>query len=180
MCRPSETFLQNDLDRAVEYRKEYYKYVIGIATALLAFTVSFPPQLSRPAEMSWLLFMGWGGLGVAVLAGVRVHMTWAKFFVSFRDYDNKEQRTKGVEVRKHLNNERRVMDVLQMISLVVGVACVVVFAGINVKYIAPRNEATVNPIETATHSRATKAVEERPGDANPIAPALLPSSKIDQ
>jgi hypothetical protein len=139
--RPSEPFLQADLNRAVDYRKEYYKYVISIATALLAFTVSFPPQLSKAPEASWLLFLGWAGLGVAVLSGVRVHMVWAEFFVSFRDYDNRGDREDGRKVRKGLTFERRFMDVAQMVGLAVGVVCVVIFAGTNLKYLAPKTEA---------------------------------------
>lgn len=172
--RPSESFLQSDLDRAVDYRKDYYKYVIAIATALLAFTVSFPPQLSRPPEMTWLLFMGWFGLGLAVLAGVRVHMTWAKFFVSFRDYDNRGERDEGLKVRGRLNRERRLMDAAQMIGLVVGVTGVVVFAGINLKYLAPKTEAKGSPIE---RSVSTKLIEDTPSDAMPVAPTLVPSQK---
>jgi|LNFM01.1.fsa_nt_gb hypothetical protein len=34
------------------------------------------------------LLVGWAGLGVAALADVRVHMVWAKFFVTFRKFDN--------------------------------------------------------------------------------------------
>ena len=60
--RPSDTFLQGDIGRAVEYRKEYYKYVLTIATALLAFTVSFQPQLSRSPELVVFMYLGWLGL----------------------------------------------------------------------------------------------------------------------
>lgn len=148
--RPGETFLQADLERAVDYRKEYYKYVISIATALLAFTVSFPPQLSKAPEASWLLFLGWAGLGVAVLSGVRVHMVWAKFFVSFRDYDNRGNRDGGRNFRRGLNFERHVMDGAQMAGLAVGVVCVVLFAGINLKYLAPKTEANSAHVERTT------------------------------
>lgn len=132
---PSETSLQNNLDRAMEYRREYYKYCIGIATALLAFTVSFPPQLSRAPDSPWLLFVGWSGLGLAVLAGVRVHMVWAKFFVSFRDFDNRGRLPEGIVRRRGLNAQRRFLDTVQMVGLVVGVASVVAFAGLNVRYL---------------------------------------------
>lgn len=148
--RPSETFLQGDLDRAADYRKEYYKYVISIATALLAFTVSFPPQLSRAPDVSWLLFLGWLGLGLAILSGVRVHMVWAKFFVSFRDYDNKNRREEGLEVRKRLSSERHLMDLAQMVGLAVGMISVVLFAGINLKYLAPKTEANTARVEKTT------------------------------
>src|SRR6185312_13504540 len=87
--RPGETFLQADIGRSMDYRKAYYKYAVGIATALLAFTVSFQPTLRMAPQMRSLEFIGWAGLGVAVAAGVRVHMVWAKFYASFQKYDNK-------------------------------------------------------------------------------------------
>lgn len=138
--QPSETALQNNLDRAVEYRKDYYKFAIGIATALLAFTVSFQPQLAVFPEQTWLEFIGWGGLGVAVLAGVRVHMVWAKFFVTFRKYDNRGHREKGVRVRQRINAERRILDVAQILGLMVGVAGVVAFTAVNLKHVAVKSE----------------------------------------
>lgn len=136
----SEVSLQNNLDRALDYRREYYKYVIGIATALLAFTVSFPPQLSRIPEDPHLLFVGWAGLGVAVLAGVRVHMVWANFFVTFRKFDNRGQRPAGLAARRRLNIERRLMDALQMIGLIVGVSFVVYFTALNLKHVAVKKD----------------------------------------
>lgn len=178
--RPAADFLKSDLDRAVDYRKEYYKYVIAIATALLAFTVSFPPQLSRPPEMTWLILAAWAFLGLAVLAGVRVHMTWAKFFISFRDFDNKGKKDEGRKVRELINLERHILDVFQIIGLVVGVIGIVLFAGSNLKYLAPRTEAKVTAIETATDAPTNKVVEERSGDTKPIAPSLIPGSTAIQ
>lgn len=163
-ARPSETSLQNNLDRAVEYRREYYKYGIGIGTALLAFTVSFPPQLTRHPEVPWLLFVGWAGLGLAVLAGVRVHMVWAKFFVSFRDYDNKGWRAQGLEVRDSLNSERRFLDVAQMAGLAIGVGCIVIFTAINMQYIALKKDEAAAPAAAAG------------ADANTAAPATPPAA----
>ena len=136
--RPSESFLQKDIDRAVDYRKEYYKYVIGIATALLAFTLSFPPQLSRPPQAEWLVFVGWGGLGSAVLAGVRTHMLWAKFFISWRDYDNHGRADHGRRRRRYITRERRFMDVAQIVGLGAGVVGVVLFTAVNLHNIAPK------------------------------------------
>lgn len=168
--KQSEVSLQNNLDRALDYRREYYKYVIGIATALLAFTVSFPPQLSRIPEDPHLLFVGWAALGVAVLAGVRVHMVWAKFFVTFRKFDNRGQRQAGLAARRRLNIERRVMDALQMIGLIVGVSFVVLFTGLNLKHVAVKKDdaggaGTSRKVEDAV--AAPKAPGSQPPTAAP-------------
>jgi hypothetical protein len=72
-------FLQNDITRAIDFRKEYYKYTITIATALFAFTVSFPPNLTAIA-LPGLIIATWVGLGVAVILGVLVPFMWARFF----------------------------------------------------------------------------------------------------
>jgi hypothetical protein len=77
--RLDKDFLQKNIDRSIEYRKEYYKYNIGIATALLAFTVSFPSTLSK-VDYPDLIFAAWAGLGVAVLGGVASHILWSSFF----------------------------------------------------------------------------------------------------
>lgn len=136
--RPSETFLQADIDRAVDYRKEYYKYVLTISTALLAFTVSFQPQLSRSPELVGFMYLGWLGLGVTVLAGVWVHMLWSKFFVSFRDFDNRGEREQGKCVRRDITSRRRFLDKLMMVGLAVGVVGVVAFAATNLRHVGPR------------------------------------------
>jgi hypothetical protein len=133
--------LQADLEHAVDYRKEYYKYAISIATALLAFTVSFPPQLSKAPDATWLLFLGWAGLGVAVLSGVCVHRVWAELFIGFRDHDNRGRREDGLKVRKSLNSERRFLDVARMVGLAADVVCVVIFAEANLKSLAPKTDS---------------------------------------
>jgi multisubunit Na+/H+ antiporter MnhB subunit len=140
--RPSGTFLQADIDRAVEYRKEYYKYVLTIVTSLLAFTVSFQPQLSQSPELVGFMYLGWLGLGVTVLAGVWVHMLWSKFFVSFRDFDNRGKRDQGKSVRRDITARRRFLDKLMMVGLAVGVVGVVAFAATNLRHVGPTAPTT--------------------------------------
>jgi hypothetical protein len=148
-----ETFLQNDIDRAVDFRKEYYKYSLGISTALLAFTVSFPPNLST---ITWpaLIFVAWVGLGSAVVAGVFAHYLWARFFITWRDYDNKNQRDTGKKVRDRITWWRRKADIVLLWGVAIGVAGIVVFAGINLPNIAPKEVKAA----AATSSTAVSTV----------------------
>jgi hypothetical protein len=122
------TSLQNDINRAIEYRREYYKYAIGIASALLAFTVSFPPDLAGPPKSSWLIIVAWLGLGAAIIGGVWAHLLWAHFFISYRDYDNRGDVSGGKKRRRLITKTRRVLDVVLIATLAVGVMGVAVFA----------------------------------------------------
>jgi hypothetical protein len=129
--RPGEAFLRDDIDRSNDYRKEYYKYAIGIATALLAFTVSFQPQLAARPEGMWLAFVGWAGLGVAVLAGVRLHHVWSRFYISYRNHDNRGHKGEGQKVRAALTSRRHLLEGLLFFGLVFGMGGVVAFTAIN-------------------------------------------------
>jgi hypothetical protein len=164
LVRPDKDFLQKDIDRSIDYRKEYYKYNIGIATALLAFTVSFPSTLSK-IDYPNLIFAAWAGLGVAVLSAVATHFLWSIFFITWRDHDNRGQ--DGEAVRKPITLLRRFFDFLQIVGLIVGVGGVVVFAGLNLDNIAPK-EKTVLP------DRSTSSTPVPPGRPVPT-PTPAPS-----
>jgi len=156
-------FLQKNIDRSVDFRKEYYKYSLGISTALLAFTVSFPPNLTK-VYCPWLIFIAWAGLGTAVVAGVLAHDLWSRFFMTWRNYDNKGKADRGKVVRDSITWWRRKADYVQLVGLAVGVACIVVFAGVNIANIAPKElkpTATSSAVTTAAPS-ATPAPGRTP------------------
>jgi len=148
--RLDKDFLQKNIDRSIDYRKEYYKYNIGIATALLAFTVSFPSTLSK-VDYPNLIFAAWTGLGVTVLSGVASHILWSQFFITWRNYDNKGLQDKGRAARAPISTLRRLFDTLQIAGLVVGVGGVVLFAGLNLGNIVLKEKAAapVPPISSA-------------------------------
>jgi len=50
----------------VDYRKKYYEYSITIATALLAFSISFPPALTA-VHCVFLVRIAWIALGISIL-----------------------------------------------------------------------------------------------------------------
>lgn len=148
--RLDKDFLQKNIDRSIHYRKEYYKYNIGIATALLAFTVSFPSTLSK-VDYPNLIFTAWAGLGVTVLGGVASHVLWSQFFITWRNYDNKGLHDKGRAARAPITTLRRLFDTLQIAGLLIGVGGVVLFAGLNLSNITLKEKAAtpVPPISSA-------------------------------
>ena len=120
------------------------------ATALLAFTVSFPPNLSKLAYPG-LIVLAWIGLGLAIVAGVLAHLLWAKFFATWRDFDNRGKRDMGRAVRRKITFWRRFADRVLIAGLAVGVAFVVAFAASNIANIAmkspgPASSESMRPV----------------------------------
>lgn len=161
--RPSETFLQADIDRSVDYRKEYYKYALGTSTALLAFTMSFQPTLRVMPEYTYLEVVGWIGLGLSTAAGVRVHMVWSKFYATFQKYDNKGLAAEGQVVREKCNFQRRRLDAILIIGLIVGVVGVIGFTAINLKNVALKtDESAFGQKDKPQQSTASPTPNETP------------------
>jgi hypothetical protein len=155
-------FLQKNIERSVDFRKEYYKYSLGIATALLAFTVSFPPNLIK-VSAPFLIFLAWAGLGVAVIAGVLAHDLWSRFFISYRNFDNHGDPEGGERYRKNVTRWRRLADRAQLYGLAVGVACIVIFAGVNLRNVTPKEIKTpVLPQLAPTQSVPPAAAPTQP------------------
>jgi hypothetical protein len=148
--RPGAEWVLKDIDRSIDYRKKYYEYSVAIATALLAFSMSFPPTLTA-IHYVILVRVAWVALGISILCGVTVHFAWSKFFISFRDFDNLNRRDEGMLNRKKWTSLRRTMEFLQFLSLLIGVMGMSIFAGVNYQYIAPH-----------------------PNESNPPAKAVLP------
>jgi hypothetical protein len=133
--RPGAEWVIKDIDRSVEYRKKYYEYSITIATALLAFSISFPPTLTA-VHYVFLVRIAWLALGVSILCGVSIHFAWSKFFISFRNLDNRGHRDEGELRRKKWTSLRKTMELVQFLTLLIGVMGMSVFAGVNYQYIA--------------------------------------------
>lgn len=154
--RPDAAFLSNDIDRAVDYRKEYYKYIISISSALLAFTVSFPPNLASPPQSPEFIIVAWAGLGLAIISGVSVHYLWAQFFITWRDHDNRRDFDGGKRVRAKITLARRICDFAQILGLVIGLFGVVLFAATNLGNIAPKQSEHAPEAPEARAERAAQ------------------------
>jgi hypothetical protein len=133
--RPGAEWVLADIGRSVDFRKEYYKYTITIATALLAFSVSFPPTLTSIGSV-FLVRIAWLALGVSILCGVTAHFAWSKFFISFRNFDNRGKRKAGIQNRKTWTGTRRMVEFIQFVGLLIGVIGIALFASVNYQHVA--------------------------------------------
>jgi H+/gluconate symporter-like permease len=133
--RPGAEWVLKDIDRSIDYRKKYYEYSVTIATALLAFSIAFPPTLTA-IHYVILVKVAWVALGISVLCGVTAHFAWSKFFISFRDFDNHGHGDQGKLNRKRWTSFRRTMECVQFLCLLIGVMGIAIFAGVNYQYLA--------------------------------------------
>lgn len=133
--RPGAEWVLKDIDRSIDYRQKYYKYSVTIATALLAFSISFPPTLTAVHNVI-VVKVAWVALGISILCGVTAHFAWSKFFISFRDFDNRKRPDEGKLNRKKWTLVRRVMEFFQFLCLLIGVMGMSIFAAVNYQYLA--------------------------------------------
>ena len=147
--RPGAEWVLKDIDRSIDYRKKYYEYSVTIATALLAFSISFPPTLTA-VHYVFLVKVAWVALGISILCGVTTHFAWSKFFISFRDFDNRGSRTEGKQNRKGWTIVRRIMESLQFLCLLIGVMGMSIFAAVNYQYLALHTNDGNSPAKVVT------------------------------
>jgi uncharacterized membrane protein YcjF (UPF0283 family) len=123
--------IQNNIGIANDYRMELRKQLLTIATAIFAFTVSLFPQHQAAGSIQaspTLAWSGWTLLLVSIICGLSSLNCWERFYMSFRDYDNKGEEAQGVLVRKGLTFTRRVVDTVQIVTLAGGAVLVAIFA----------------------------------------------------
>ena len=142
--RPGAEWVLKDIDRSIDYRRKYYEYSVTIATALLAFSISFPPTLTA-VHYVILVKVAWVALGISILSGVTIHFAWSKFFISFRDFDNRDRRDQGRVTRKKWTNFRRAMEFSQFVSLLIGVMGISIFAAVNYQFLALHTNEVNSP-----------------------------------
>lgn len=160
---------QANVERSLTFRRDYYKYALGIATALLAFSVTLQPTLSRAPVHLWLLFPTWVSLGLAILAGLRLHLLWAKFLITFSDH--RQDRTAGNAAREPITRSRQLHDWVLAGALIVGVIGIALFASLNLPYIAPKTEAANAGGEAAV---AAPEPVSQPGQIDASTPEMGP------
>jgi hypothetical protein len=121
--------LQKDIETGNSYRMEALKQMLTLATALLAFTVSFRPTL-KAVNQEWLIFYSWLALGISIVSGIAIMMCWERFYLAYRlDWHDKAK--EGENRRDQITLVRRLLLLLQLISFAFGTLGVAIFAGLN-------------------------------------------------
>jgi hypothetical protein len=124
---------QADVGFAIQFRLEFAKQLLTIATALLAFSVGFftTPAAVAPAAaraLAPLAWMGWGFLIVSIVLGLYQLRCWDWFYVSYRDYDHDKKYELGKAYRKGVTYRRRNAMAVQFATLLIGILFVAIFA----------------------------------------------------
>jgi hypothetical protein len=128
--RPAD-IIQDNVSIANDYRMELRKQLLTIATAIFAFTVSLFPQHGviapeqAPPTLAW---GGWGFLLVSIICGLYSLSRWERFYMSYRDFDNKGNESDGKRLRERLTSARRILDFTQIVALAAGALLVAIFA----------------------------------------------------
>jgi hypothetical protein len=134
--RPDIDALQTDIGFANTYRLEVIKTVLGIATALLAFTISFRPKLSI-VQYEWMMQASWVALSTSIIAGVVTMYCWELFYISYRNQDWKGHANAGKALRKKITGIRKFFFTLEIAGCLLGVAGVAYFSVVNLPHASP-------------------------------------------
>ena len=134
--RPDIDALQTDIGFANTYRLEVIKTVLGIATALLAFTISFRPKLST-VQYEWMMQASWVALAVSIIAGIVTMYCWELFYISYRNKDWKGHGPAGKALRKRITGYRRFFFFCEIAGCLIGVVGVAYFSVVNLPNAAP-------------------------------------------
>jgi hypothetical protein len=162
---PTIDALHRDIAFANSYRLELIKLLMTLSAALLAFTVTFRPELK---QVLWpkAMWLGWFGLAISMFGGV-IHMYgWDRYYMTYRDYDHKHRdimppidgRNLGKRKRAEINRWRRLAMYCQFGGFVIGVAGVAVFAAVNVDGKRPNEQAT-SPEASLQHKPAPVTIQ---------------------
>ena len=133
---PTIDAIQRDIALANQYRLELIKYLLAIAAALFAFTVTFRPSLVH-VDLGWAMWFGWVGLGISMIGGMFHMLGWTHYYKSYRDHDWKNKnpakgKAEGRTARATINRWRVTAMLFQFGGFILGVAGVGLFAAANI------------------------------------------------
>lgn len=125
---PTRGAVQTDVGFANQYRLELIKTTLVLATGLLAFTVTFRPNIPSP-KWEGLMWAGWIALGLSAIGAMGNMYGWERFFASYRDH--RENPSQGKIVRRIITRRRRIAMAFQFGGFAIGVLSIALFAGVN-------------------------------------------------
>jgi hypothetical protein len=134
--KPTIEAVHRDVAFANKYRLELLKHLLTLSAALLAFTVSFRPTLTR-VDSAWLMWVGWIALGVSASCGMLHLLLWSHYYISYRDYDWHDRGDEGILQRKYITDFRKFVMFFQFLGFAVGVLGVAIFSAVNFQNVLP-------------------------------------------
>lgn len=134
--KPTIESVHKNVELGNAYRMELLKQSLTIAAAILAFSVTFRPTLTK-VEYAWLMWGGWLALAISVSSGMLHMLLWSYFYVSHRDYDWRDRPSEGKAHRNLITSWRRFVMFLQFLGFACGVVGIGLFAALNFQNMVP-------------------------------------------
>ena len=127
--RPTITSVQFDIAQGNSYRMELGKTMLAIATGLLAFTIAFPPTLTKITFIESMQ-IAWLCLALSIIGGLVNMYGWERFYLTYRD-DFHGRGLHGKGKRKRITRWRVWGRGVQFAGLFIGVIGIGIFAYCN-------------------------------------------------
>lgn len=118
-----------DIGLGNQYRLEYIRHLVSIATGVFVFSVTFMKDLvGKPTSLANFrisLVLGWLGLLLSIVSGIFHMKLWSQYYISWGiAYDDKRAK----EWRKKLNTRRKIAEWVQICGFALGLLFLIVFA----------------------------------------------------
>lgn len=130
--QPTRTLedVHRDVAFANQYRLEFIKHTMSLATAVLVFTVSFVkdvlPAGAAPESTAYIGY-GWFAMVVSLIGGLAHMIGWDRYYISYRDYDYHGKIEEGRTVRDRINFWRRTAMFFQILGFIFGLVLITYF-----------------------------------------------------
>jgi hypothetical protein len=122
--------VHRDVALANQYRLEFIKHTMSLATAVLVFTVSFVKDVlptGAAPESTVYIGYGWFAMVVSLIGGLAHMIGWDRYYISYRDYDYHGKAEAGRSARKRINLLRRIAMFLQILGFAIGLVLITYF-----------------------------------------------------
>ncbi len=123
--------VRRDIAIANQFRMEFIKHQMSLATAVLVFTVSFIKEALPQGATTRLgvhyIGLGWLAMALSMVGGLAHMLSWERFYISYRDYDFHGKWQDGKAVRKGINALRICAAWVQTGGFVIGLFLITYF-----------------------------------------------------
>lgn len=118
-----------DIGLGNNYRIEYIKHLVSIATGVFVFSVTFMKDLinesTTNADWKPFLIAGWTGLVVSIVSGILHMRLWSQYYISWGLH---YEESRAVKWRQVINRRRKIAENLQIGGFAIGLLLLLIFA----------------------------------------------------